>query len=628
MGENKYFPQYDTLRFLSIIAIILYHYMTHRVTGGFLAVNFFFILSGFLTTRQLEKQYRAGTFPPLGKVISRRWQAIFWPMLFVVLCGVTFMVIFRQNLLVNIAPTIFSSLFFVNNWQQILAGSSYFAEMLHPSLFTHLWYLSVYFQFIVIWQILFRTMRRYFKSSSQSGLAMGVLALLSAILMAVIFIPGEDPSRVYYGTDTRIFSFAIGGMAGQLIEAGNIKKRSGKFSDLAISGLSLIVFGVILWLIFNLQDAATSTYYGGMLIFDISVAAMIVLLSIDGTLIGKLFSFKPTAWLGRRSYPMYLWYYPIFVLFHVSGGQMGFAGMDLTAQIVLILLLGLLTYQLTVKRKWLVPIFLRPQGEPLRLLTGLRQVRHPQTPLYSKVLFGFFSLITIGGLVGPFLSTSAENQTVQEQEALEQQAQLESINAERANQEQAAKANLEAYRASLNTEQETYYSLVSEADARFAYNLQPTFIGDSLMLGASEALYTLYPKAIVNAEVGRQVYKMQPIIAEMVGSGQILNPVIISLGANGGFSEQNIKDMITAIGEDKIIFFVNTHVDRPWRDEVNSVLAQVTENPDDDVYLIDWASHYQDQGAILRDDLVHFNEQGILAWTSFITQEVNKNMSN
>lgn len=626
MTERKYFPQYDTLRLLSILAIILYHYITHRVTGGFLAVDVFFILSGFLTTQQLEKQYQAGTFQPLAASLHKRWQTIFWPMLFVILCGVTVLVIFRRDLLVNIGPNIFSSLFFVNNWYQIVTGSSYFAEMMHPSLFTHLWYISVYFQFIIIWQILFRSSRRYFKTVTQSGLAALGMALISAVLMGILFTPGEDPSRVYYGTDTRFFSFAIGSAAAQLFTINALEKYCGKWTATLSNILLLLALSGTIGLILKLQDAAAVTYYGGMVLFDILVAVIICMVTVPRSILGKLLSFKPTAWLGKRSYPMYLWYYPIYILLHVSGNQSGLFAFNVYFQVLLIFTLAILTYLLVIQRKWWVPIFVRFRGEPLRLLTGLEQVRSPQTALSSKILFGFFTIITLSGLISPALSTSAETQTVQEQEAAEQQARLRSMNSERAAEEQEVKADLEAYKKSLDEQQLQYYAQLTEAEARFAFNLQPTFIGDSLMLGASEALYTLYPQAIIDAEVGRQVYKVQPVLDALVSSGQIKNPVVVSLGANGGFSEQNIQDMVTTIGEDKVIFFVNTHVQRPWRNEVNTVLANITTNPDDNIYLIDWASHYNGRTELLRDDKVHLSEAGIIDWTSFITAEVNKNM--
>lgn len=624
MTNKKYFPQFDSLRFFSIIAIILYHYITHRVTGGFLAVDTFFVLAGFLITRQLEKEYQADSFKPLWQTIHKRWKTIFWPMLFVILCGITSMVVLRPDLLINIRPIIWSSLLFVNNWQQILSGSSYFADMMHPSLFTHFWYLSVYFQMVVAWLVLFRGSRRFFKSQAQSGLAMVAVAIISAILMAIIFVPGEDPSRVYYGTDTRLFSFALGGAATQLFADNKVANYLHQAKSYIIDGILLLLFAGIIWALLNLQDSATITYYGGMFIFDIAIALLISLVILPQSFIGKLLRFKPTTWLGKRSYAMYLWYYPIYILYHVSASQNQFQ-ISIGVQIAMINFLAIMTYQLVIKSKWFVPIFIR-QRAPLRLKTGFRQLKNNETPKHSKILFIFFSLITIISIIGLFMSTSADNQTVAEQQAADQQARLAEINQQRLAQEKETQANLDVYQSNLSEEQLQFYEGLTAAEAKFAYNLQPTFIGDSLMLGASEALYSLYPQAIVDAEVGRQFYKMGPLMETLASSGQIQNPVVFSIGANGGFTEQNVNNILAPIEEDTTVFFVNTHVDRPWKDEVNKVLAKVTENPDDNIYLIDWATAFNGRTELLSNDQVHFNSEGVKEWLGFITQELHKKM--
>lgn len=125
---------------------------------------------------------------------------IWWPMVIITMVGLTYLLLFRQQLLVNIGINLTTSLLFVNNWHQILSGSSYFANMLHPSLTTHYWYIAVYMQFMVIWPLFFNASRRYTKTKWQSGLVMLGAALLSGILMAIIFTPGEPiRSLLQYG---------------------------------------------------------------------------------------------------------------------------------------------------------------------------------------------------------------------------------------------------------------------------------------------------------------------------------------------------------------------------------------------------------------------------------------------
>src|SRR5699024_7526043 len=170
-----------------------------------------------------------------------RIRKIWWPMVIITMVGLTYLLLFRQQL-------------FVNNWHQILSGSSYFANMLHPSLTTHYWYIAVYMQFMVIWPLFFELSRRFTKTKWQSGLVMLAAALLSGILMAIVFTPGEDPSRVYYGTDTRFFSIALGGAAAQLLDMDQLatwlKDRVGRshhfIVDVVLLGLlAILTYGML-----------------------------------------------------------------------------------------------------------------------------------------------------------------------------------------------------------------------------------------------------------------------------------------------------------------------------------------------------------------------------------------------
>ena len=136
--KKNYFTQFDTIRFLAMLCIILYNYLTHRVSGGFLGVDIFLVLSGYLVTSQMESKYQAdideGSY---FKKTLERMRKVWWPMVIITMVGLTYLLLFRQQLLVNIGINLSTSLLFVNNWQQILSGSSYFANMLHPSLTTH-----------------------------------------------------------------------------------------------------------------------------------------------------------------------------------------------------------------------------------------------------------------------------------------------------------------------------------------------------------------------------------------------------------------------------------------------------------------------------------------------------------
>lgn len=623
--NKQRFKAVDSLRFLSIIAIIFYHYTKYLWPGGFLAVDIFFVISGYFLTRSLLRQGHSQESIPILLPFLKRIRKLAFPMLFVMGVCLTGILLFRQDLLVNLGQMFFSSLLFVNNWVQISNGSSYFAEMLHPSLFTHLWYLSVYVQFILFWPILFRFILQKLKNYRWQIYFVLALIALSFISMIVLFQPGQDPTRVYYGTDTRAFTFLIGALMAYIDLPGLLLTYMEDHKWYMIDGLNLMTLTAIIALFKLMTDNGTFTYWGGMLVFDLCVAVFLAGIMQEKSLLGRLFAFKPIVYLGQRSYPMYLWYYPIFILFHMSAQNRNWLTANIGLQVVLIILLGVLTYELIVNKRWTAPVFNQAPGTSVRLFTGLKNVFSKQGPYLEKIVFAFFALIYLCSATALALSPSAENMSVQEKQAQEQQEKMKALNEQRAKQEAELNKGFENYQSQLTDEQKAYQAGLDEKTLKKAFALPVTFIGDSLTVGVSEAIYSVFPQAIVDAQVGRQLYDSQPVVEQLKANQQLADTVVVDLGANGPFTKAQLDEFLAAIGSDKEIYLVNTHVDRPWRDQVNQLLAQAAEEGGDNIHLVDWANYYAtNNNNWLGEDGVHFNQAGILAWINFVSQAITQ----
>ena len=625
--KKNYYTQFDTIRFLAMLGIILYHYLTHRVSGGFLGVDIFLVLSGYLVTSQMESKYEAGIQDSYLKKTWGRMRKVWWPMVIISMVGLTFLLLFRQELLVNIGINLSTSLLFVNNWQQILSGSSYFANMLHPSLTTHYWYIAVYMQFMVIWPLFFNASRRFTKTKMQSGLVMLVAAAISGILMGIFFTPGEDPSRVYYGTDTRFFSIALGGAAAQMLDVDYLgtwlKERLGRFHHFIVDAALIALIGLLAYGMFNMLDAGTFTYYGGMFGYNLLAAATITLLTYRGSWVSFLLKFKPLRWLGQRTFHMYLWYYPINVLFHLVPTSQNWFTNSIWPQVILIILLSCLSYALLEEKRWPVPVFNEVRSnQPLHLFTKVRNLFKEPATWLTRILFLAFTFVFLAGASAVAISKPADNVTVEEQQGAEQSKKIEELNKQRAEQEKQADASLSSYKDSLSEGSLAFYEGIPDDQARFAYQLPVTFIGDSLMVGESEGLYTLYPNAIVDAEIGRQLYTMAGYPTSLAAQGMLHDVVLVDLGANGGFTPAQLSDFLDEIGRDKTIFLVNTHVDRPWASDVNTTLANAAADEGDSIYLLDWHSYFSNHAEAatwLSQDGVHFNPDGGQVWLQFVT---------
>ena len=208
--KRRYITGLDGVRTLAVLGVILYHLMPDRMRGGYLGVPVFFGISGYLITDHLRMEWEAKGKISLKAFYARRLKRLYPPLVFFLLTTTAYITLFQRNLLNNLKGAVTSALLYVNNWWQINQGMSYFERFTNESPFTHIWYLSVEAQNYLIWPLLFVLLMKIFKKREKIFLVVFIAALASALWMAIAFVPGADPTRVYYGTDTRIFSIWLG----------------------------------------------------------------------------------------------------------------------------------------------------------------------------------------------------------------------------------------------------------------------------------------------------------------------------------------------------------------------------------------------------------------------------------
>lgn len=616
--KKKYILGFDSLRFLAIIAIILYHYYEHIVMGGYLGVNIFLILSGYLVTSQLERKYQEGQQPQILKALFRRFQKIFRPLLVFVVISLIFLFLFRDQLLVNVRPTVLSSLLMVNNWQQIFSGQSYFEAAMNPSIFTHLWYLSAYFQMNVIWNILYPAIRPFFKQKeNQLFSIMVILAALSALAMGLLYDPAGDPSRVYYGTDTRLFSFLLGAAAALLPQLPLVQNSRQRLNSLIVDGSFVLALAGMTYLIFQLDAQWTLTYRGGMLLFDILASYVIFLLAEHASMMTKLFTFKPMVWLGQQTFSIYLFYYPIYIICYAHAQNQSFLSRQPLLQILLIFALSILFEGFIVKKEWTLSINNQnPTEHPV-----LTSIKDWNWPVITKVVLLVSALLI-------FLKAPTSDQMAEvEEKNKEFQAMIEERNQKLSASDSSSQdaKSFEDYFDDLSEDQKMYYDQVSKKAAKFAYNTPTTFIGDSIVVGATPGIYTLYPQATISANVGQQLKNSLPLIENLKANNQLQDHVVVFLGSNGAFTQQQLNDFIAAIG-DRDIYLVTSHVNQSWIPGVNQMLAEkANEDENDKIHLVHWSEYFSsnpEAGSWLAEDGIHFQSQGMSQWLGFVTDSI------
>jgi peptidoglycan/LPS O-acetylase OafA/YrhL len=308
-----YQPALDGIRAFAVGAVLLYHAGQSWAVGGFLGVDTFFVLSGFLITSLLVGEWAGRGRIDLRAFWVRRAKRLL-PALFVVMVGiVVYAAAFAApGELDRIRGDSFSTLGYVANWRFVFSGQSYFDQFTQPSPLRHMWSLAIEEQFYLLWPLVVCFVLWWRRSLRALLVTCFALGAASAIEMAALYVPGRDPSRVYYGTDTRAQSLLIGAIVGILVfQHGPIRSVYGR---VAVRIAAVIGAVYTLWLFGWMSERTDALYQGGFLIAALAVSAVIVsVVQPDRGVLGRALSIAPLRWVGRISYGLYLWHWPVYL---------------------------------------------------------------------------------------------------------------------------------------------------------------------------------------------------------------------------------------------------------------------------------------------------------------------------
>jgi peptidoglycan/LPS O-acetylase OafA/YrhL len=333
------------VRAFAVLAVLLYHGNVSWAGGGFLGVDAFFVLSGFLITALLLVEWGRTGRIDLRAFWARRARRLL-PALLVVLAVVAgyAAVVAGEPELDRLRSDGLSTLFYVANWHQILSGVAYFDQFELPSALRHTWSLAIEEQWYFVWPFVFIGLLRLTGGRTARMLAgVGALAAASALLMVVLYQPGGDPARVYYGTDTRAQSLLIG--AGLAVvwawRAGPTTPWTRAL--LQTAGLGAAVY--VGWLWVTSGESSASLYRGGLTTEAVAVAIVIAAVLQRTSPLGAFLGIAPLRVIGRISYGLYLWHWPLYVF--LTPARTGLEGTELlTLRIACTVALAVASYNL------------------------------------------------------------------------------------------------------------------------------------------------------------------------------------------------------------------------------------------------------------------------------------------
>lgn len=540
------------MRALAVLAVIAYHMQFSWAPGGLLGVTVFFVLSGYLITGLLlRERSKTGTISLTGFWI-RRVRRIIPAVVFAVVGTAALCTIFNHVLLTKMRPDVLPTLFFFNNWWQIIHNVSYFEALGQPSPLTHFWSLSIEEQFYLIWPVLLLVTMKLGVRKTTMRRATLVLAIISAVEMALLFDPHGDPSRVYYGTDTRAFSLLIGSYLAfvwpfhKLTPRATATMAPAALLMINIIGIAAIV-GIIMMIgLTNGFDAFT--YRGGLALCSVLTALAIASLVHPASLAGKFFQLPPFVWVGKCSYSMYLWHYPLILLMTPSGMAANAPWWLRLIQLVVIFAVSAFSYYVVEN-----PI---RHGAIGSLLADLSQRAYTLGDWLRRHLIQIgASIALVGVAVGGLIFVP----------------------------DTMAATNLDA----LQTEQ-TPHLTTTNADID-PYDI--LIIGDSVtaQLNYFEVFPELFPYGHNDSETSRDLTAARDLYRSYYKEGAVGDVVVIGLGTNGNVSDELLDELMAEIGSEKHVWFINARNNFDTLNQINATIKACTERYDN-AELIDWYS--------------------------------------
>lgn len=633
--RSHYVGALDGLRVLAILAVLVYHANPSWLPGGYFGVTVFFVLTGYLTTLSIEREIgRAGRLD-YPRFVLKRVTRLLPSMLAVVGVTTLLCVFLAPNLLPKVKSDAVPALLFVENVFYIVRNVSYFANAGLPSPLTHFWYLGVLMQFYVIWPLVLLGMRKVVRSRRMACSAVGILAIASAVLMAVLYDPTGDTARIYYGPDTRAAELLLGALAAlwtggrglnlrALPAVGSRLKDASAWTCDAVALACLAGLGIMC---FSLNGYSEFAYRSGMLLAAVLTAVLVSCLCRPQSALAHVLGARPVAEAGKRAFSVYLWHYPLLVVLNPATRTTELPVWGWALEFLLIFACAEASYRLFEKGRGPRELAGRPM--PLGLAV-------------PQVVFGALGVLC--ALVLLFVPISAEQTGVptemqqmsaEEQQYLaEQQAAAESAQSGDNGEGDGAQSEPQqdnttfdvsgtyfagtAFAAAIDQINATSFTVDASTGAT---NASVILIGDSVPAGAVTQFYKYFPNGYIDAQVGRQLYAGVDVYRSCQAAGHDGDVVVWAIGDNGVARESQVKELIDAVDPSKHVYLCTVRVPLALQDMNNQLFKDVAAQYDN-VDVIDWYAESAGHDEYFWSDGTHLRPEGAEAYVLMLRKAI------
>lgn len=613
MGKKRrYITGLDGIRAIAVIMVLAYHLKLALFKSGFLGVTVFFVLSGYLITGILISEVEEEGTIDLKNFWLRRIRRLVPAVMSMAVVIIFVSAVVNRIIFTKGCKDFLASVLGFNNWWQIFNKVSYFEAAGVPSPFTHCWSLAIETQFYLIYPLILLGIYKLVKSREEGRAKRGLLfagvtlllALISVILMIVLFDPQQDASRVYYGTDTRAFSLLFGALLAILWEYQMVPRRLSASVNMVLGSVS---FAVLLVMTIAINGSSNFWYRGGQFVGTILTVLVIYTVSGRKTWLSRFLSNPVLKWIGDRSYSIYLWHYPIILL--ISKGIKASWWITLI-EIVLSVVLAELSYRFieTPIRHGIIGEYLNIlRSRPKSRQEKKRQVQVARRSL--KVMAGTFVLTVSLILCMIFVPKKNALDTLQKRESKAKETG-------KMTEEQLAKQKANG------SESEDTICTTDLTDDEILEGLNLLLIGDSIAVDVTDDFYKIFPNSVSDTKIGRITSLGKQVLDSYIDEKKWEGEGVIFASLSNSPINGELEDIREKIGKDMPLFLTTVRIPHDtFEEESNSKIKKFVEE-NDHTYLIDWYAASEGHDEYFDADDTHLLSAGAKAYAKCIKEAV------
>ena len=613
MGKKRrYITGLDGIRAIAVIMVLAYHLKLALFKSGFLGVTVFFVLSGYLITGILISEVEEEGTIDLKNFWLRRIRRLVPAIMSMAVVIIFVSAVVNRIIFTKGCKDFLASVLGFNNWWQIFNKVSYFEAAGVPSPFTHCWSLAIETQFYLIYPLILLGIYKLVKSRGEGRAKRGLLfagvtlllALISVILMIVLFDPQQDASRVYYGTDTRAFSLLFGALLAILWDYRMVPRRLSASVNMVLGSVS---FAVLLVMTIAINGSSNFWYRGGQFVGTILTVLVIYTVLGRKTWLSRFLSNPVLKWMGDRSYSIYLWHYPIILL--ISKGIKASWWITLI-EIVLSVVLAELSYRFieTPIRHGIIGEYLNIlRSRPKSRQEKKRQVQVARRSL--KVMAGTFVLTVSLILCMVFVPKKNALDTLQKRETKAKETG-------KMTEEQLAKQKANG------SESEDTICTTDLTDDEILEGLNLLLIGDSIAVDVTDDFYEMFPNSVSDTKIGRITSLGKQVLDSYIDDKKWEGEGVIFASLSNSPINGELEAIREKIGKDMPLFLTTVRIPHDtFEEESNSKIKKFVEE-NDHTYLIDWYAASEGHDEYFDADDTHLLSAGAKAYAKCIKEAV------